>query len=114
MALATLQWYGPGLKRVIDGEIDFNGHTFKAVLLSSSYTPNRDTDDDLSDVITYEVTGTGWTTGGETLTVTTGINTGSVNPALYALERKGMIMLAKPGDQTAAAIYQILQPVEGA
>jgi len=77
MALATLQWYGPGLKRVIDGEIDFNGHTFKAVLLSSSYTPNRDTDDDLSDVITYEVTGTGWTTGGETLTVTTGINTGS-------------------------------------
>jgi hypothetical protein len=43
-----------------------------------------------------------------------GINTGSVNPALYALERKGMIMLAKPGDQTAAAIYQILQPVEGA
>jgi hypothetical protein len=74
MALATLQWYGPGLKRVIDGEIDFNGHTFKAVLIDSSYTPNRDTDDDLSDVIGNEATGTGWTTGGETLTVTTGIN----------------------------------------
>lgn len=77
MATATLQWYGPGAKRLIDGEIDFNGHTFKGILIDSTYTPNLDTDDDLADIVGKEVTGTGWTTGGETLTVTTGINTGS-------------------------------------
>lgn len=77
MATATLQWYGTGLKRLIDGEINFDDDTFKAVLIDSTYTPNRDTDDDLADIIADEVTGTGWTTGGETLSVTTGINTGS-------------------------------------
>ncbi len=75
MASATLQWYGTGLKRLIDGEIDLNGHTFKGVLCTSSYTPNRDTDDDLTDLSSYIVSGTGWAT--QTLTVTTGINTGS-------------------------------------
>ncbi len=76
MATATLQWYGPGLERLINGEIDFNGHTFKADLVNSSYTPNRDTDNDLADITANIVTGTGWA-GAETVTVTTGINTGS-------------------------------------
>jgi hypothetical protein len=75
MASGTFVWYGPAIKRMVDGEIDFNGHTFKATLLDSTYTPNADTHDDLADVIADEVTGTNWAAGGQTLTVSTAIDT---------------------------------------
>ena len=69
MATATLAWYGPGLKRVVDGEIDFNAHTFKGILCATAYTPNPDTDDDLSDIVSHERTGTNWAAGGQTVTI---------------------------------------------
>jgi hypothetical protein len=51
------------------GAIDFDTDTFKVILVTSSYTPNKDTHDRRDDV-TNEVTGTGYTAGGATCTVT--------------------------------------------
>jgi len=69
MATGTMAWYGPAIKRILEGDIDIGGHTFKAMLLNSSYTPNPDTDDDKSDIVANEVTGTGWSAGGVTVTL---------------------------------------------
>jgi hypothetical protein len=51
------------------GNIDFDTDTFKAMLVTSSYTPNKDSHEKRDDV-TNEATGTGYTAGGETSTVT--------------------------------------------
>lgn len=45
------------------GNIDFDTNSFKAMLVTSTYTPNKDTHDKRDDV-TNEVTGTGYTAGG--------------------------------------------------
>lgn len=62
----TWKWYGNGLLNVAKGAIDLDTDTFKIMLTTSSYTPNQDTDDYRSDV-TNEVSGTGYTAGGATL-----------------------------------------------
>lgn len=59
--------YGNFLKQALNKEIDFDTDTIKVALVSASYTPNQDTHDYWDDVNTYEVTGTGYTTGGATL-----------------------------------------------
>jgi hypothetical protein len=51
------------------GAIDFDTDTFKVMLVTSSYTENKDTHTKRSDV-TNEITGTGYTAGGATATVT--------------------------------------------
>jgi hypothetical protein len=51
------------------GNIDFDTNTFKAMLVTSSYTPNF-TIHDKRDDVTNEVTGTGYTAGGAASTVT--------------------------------------------
>ena len=45
------------------GNIDFDTNSFKAMLVTSTYTPNKDTHDKRDDV-TNEVAGTGYTAGG--------------------------------------------------
>jgi hypothetical protein len=47
------------------GAIDLDADTFKVMLVTSSYTPNKDTHDKRDDV-TNEVSGTGYTAGGVT------------------------------------------------
>lgn len=47
------------------GAIDFDTDTFKVMLVTSTYTPNKDTDTKRSNV-TNEVVGTGYTSGGVT------------------------------------------------
>ena len=59
--------YGNFLAKALNKEVDWDSDTIKVALLSSSYTPNQDTHDYLDDVSTYEVSGTGYTTGGATL-----------------------------------------------
>jgi len=49
--------------------IDFDNDTFKQLLVTSSYTANKDTHTKRSDV-TNEITGTGYTAGGTTVTAT--------------------------------------------
>lgn len=59
--------YGNFLAKALNKEVDWDSDTIKVALLTSSYTPNQDTHDYFDDVSTYEVTGTGYTTGGQTL-----------------------------------------------
>lgn len=63
----TAKAYGPMLQSLFNKEIDFDTDTCKVMLTTSSYTPNQDTHRYKSDV-TNEVTGTGYTAGGVTLT----------------------------------------------
>lgn len=53
------------------GSIDFDTDTFKVMLTTSAYTENKDAHTKRSDV-TNEITGTGYTAGGNTVTVTVG------------------------------------------
>ncbi len=50
----------------MNGGIDLDTDTIKVMLVTSSYTPDADTHD-YKDDITNEVTGTGYTAGGATL-----------------------------------------------
>lgn len=51
------------------GNINFATDSFKALIVTSTYSPNKDTHTKRSDV-TNEVTGTGYTAGGVAVTVT--------------------------------------------
>lgn len=62
----TFKWYGNGLLNVAKGNIDLDTDTFKIMLTTSTYTPDQDADDFRNDV-TNEVSGTGYTAGGATL-----------------------------------------------
>lgn len=61
--------YNSFKQKIMDGSIDLDTDTIKVALVTSSYTPDIDTHEDYAD-LTNEVTGTGYTAGGETLTVT--------------------------------------------
>lgn len=62
----TTKWYGEGLEAMAKGAIDFDTDTFKVMLATSTYTPDQDLHN-FRDDITNEVSGTGYTAGGETL-----------------------------------------------
>lgn len=51
----------------LKGSIDLSSDTIKVMLLTSSYTPNIDTDIFIDDVSANEITGTGYTAGGATI-----------------------------------------------
>lgn len=77
--MATTKTYGSLIAKAFNKEVDFDTDTIKVALLTSSYTPNQDTDDYWNDISSFEVTGTGYTTGGATLgnksvTYTSGTN----------------------------------------
>ena len=59
--------YGNFLAKALNKEVDWDTDTIKVALLTSSYTPNQDTHDYYDDVVANEVSGTGYTTGGNTL-----------------------------------------------
>ena len=58
--------YNSALKELDDGTINYLSDTIKVMLVTSSYTPNRDTHSRRSSV-TNEVSGTNYTAGGFTL-----------------------------------------------
>lgn len=66
-------------KAVFNKEVDFDSDGVKVALLSSAYTPNQTAHDYFDDVSAYEVSGTGYTAGGQALTsvalTTTGTTT---------------------------------------
>lgn len=62
----TFTAYNSFKKALFDKSIDFTNDTIKVALTTSSYTPNIDTHDNFDD-ITNEASGTGYTTGGFTL-----------------------------------------------
>lgn len=52
---------------LLNGGFDLDADTLKVMLVTSSYTPNADTDDFITDASSAEVSGTGYTAGGATL-----------------------------------------------
>jgi hypothetical protein len=74
----TSFWYGNALIKALSKEINFSADTIKVALVSSSYTPNQDTHAYFSD-ITNEVTGTGYTSGGQSLASKTATYNGTSN-----------------------------------
>ena len=65
----TAKWYGVPLKNLLNGANlwDWDTDTIKISLHTSTYTPDLDTHDFWNDA-TNEISGTGYTTGGATLT----------------------------------------------
>lgn len=61
--------YNSAVRDEATGAIDYDTDTFKVMLTTSAYTENKDTHTKRSD-ITNEVTGTGYTAGGNAATVT--------------------------------------------
>lgn len=62
----TAKLYGKVLEHLANKRIDFDTDTVKVMLCTSSYAPNQDTHD-YKDDVTNEVSGTGYTAGGQTL-----------------------------------------------
>lgn len=62
--------YNSAKQHLMDGGIDLDTNTIKVALVTSSYTPDQDAHEDMADV-TNEVSGTGYTAGGKTLTTPT-------------------------------------------
>lgn len=60
--------YGQFLSQALNKEIDWDSDTIKVALLTNAYTPNQDTHNYYDDVVASQVTGTGYTAGGLTLT----------------------------------------------
>ncbi|WP_328439082.1 hypothetical protein [Nocardia puris] len=110
----SAKWYGLGLQSLANGEIDWDTHTIKVMLCTSSYTPNQDTHRYKSDV-TNEVTGTGYTAGGATLgSCTASYNAGTNTLALDAADtswpnstitaRYAVVYDASPGSDATRAL----------
>jgi hypothetical protein len=59
--------YGPFHQSLLNGEINVVSHTLKGVLLTSSYTPNKDTHRYQSSLTNELSTGSGYTSGGLSL-----------------------------------------------
>jgi hypothetical protein len=82
----TAKLYGLALKSLAQGKMVLDADTLKVMLCTSSYTPNQDTHQFKSDV-TNEITGTGYTAGGATLSsVTLSYNSGTNTLTLDAAD----------------------------
>jgi lipopolysaccharide export LptBFGC system permease protein LptF len=62
--------YNSFKEKIMDGSIDLDTDTIKVMLVTSSYTASQDDHEDYNDVKAYEVSGTNYTAGGATLSVT--------------------------------------------
>lgn len=62
----SAKYYGLFFKSVFNKEIDLDSDTIKVMLCTSSYTPDQDTHQ-YKDDVTNEVSGTGYTAGGATI-----------------------------------------------
>ncbi len=77
--------YGKFVLGLGTGAFNFSSDTFKAALTTASYVPNVDTHEFFSDV-TNEITGTGYTAGGLTLTTVTWTYDSTNNRAVLAAD----------------------------
>jgi hypothetical protein len=71
--------YGQFLQQALNKEVDWDTDTIKVALLTNSYTPDQDAHNYFDDVSTYEVTGTGYTAGGATLSNKTNTYSSATN-----------------------------------
>lgn len=67
----TCKWFKLGQKHIVNGDVTWKasgGSTIKCALLTNSATINQDTNEVWSDLSANEVSGTGYSAGGYTLT----------------------------------------------
>lgn len=62
--------YHNAIRKTLTGDIDFDTDTFYMMLVTSSYTPDKDTHDFRDDVTNEVANGNGYTTNGKAVTVT--------------------------------------------
>lgn len=103
--------YNSALRDEATGAVDYDTDTFYAMLVTSSYTPNKDTHTKRSDV-TNEITGTGYTAGGTACTVSVGsvdttndrvvITFGSVNWTTSTITARGCVYYKRRGGASSA------------
>lgn len=74
----TAFWYGNAFISVFNKLIDIDSDAIKCMLTTSTYVPNQDTGD-FKDDVTNEVSGTGYTATGTTLTTPSSTYTGGTN-----------------------------------
>lgn len=74
----SAKWYSKAFDAAFKKKIDVSADTFKAMLVTGSYAFDQDAHD-FKDDITNEVTGTGYTAGGATLTSVTFTYNASTN-----------------------------------
>lgn len=60
MSVGTRHQYSALLNRMAKGEIDFDAHTFVAVILAETYTPDQTGHRDLADVVAHEIADAGY------------------------------------------------------
>lgn len=65
--MATSKAYENLALAIFGKKVDYTNDSIKVALLSSGYTPNQGSHANFSDVSSYEVTGTGYTAGGQAL-----------------------------------------------
>lgn len=98
------------------GSIDFDTDTFKVMLTTSAYTEDKDAHDFRNDV-TNEVTGTGYTAGGNTVTVGVTLDAandrvdislgGTTWPASTITARKAVYYKARGGASSADELVAV-------
>jgi hypothetical protein len=71
--------YGQFLSQALNKEIDWDTDTIKVALLTNAYTPDQDAHNYFDDVVANEVTGVGYTAGGNTLANKTNTYNSSTN-----------------------------------
>ncbi|MFN8996331.1 MAG: hypothetical protein ACK5X3_22060 [Pseudomonadota bacterium] len=108
--------YNSFLEDLARGAIDMDTDTFKVMLVTSAYTENKNTHTKRSD-ITNEVTGTGYTAGGVTCTVTVtkdttndrlDITLGAVSwPSSTITARKAVYYKSRGGAATADELVAV-------
>lgn len=71
MATLNMYWYGRGVEAFKDGSVDWEADTIKVALLDAAHTPDQGGDALFTDVSGDEISGSGYTAGGEDLTAKT-------------------------------------------
>jgi hypothetical protein len=107
MAVGT-HVYGSAVAHLGDADIDWVADTIKIMLVTSSYTPDLDAHDFRNDV-TNEVSGTGYTAGGATLSGKAVTVVGGSNETQFDADNVTWTGL----DLSSAARYAVLYKARG-
>lgn len=98
----TSKWYSQAFDSAFRKKIDVGADTFKAMLVTSSYTFDQDAHN-FKDDITNEITGTGYTATGATITSPTFAYTSGTNT--FAFDGADVAWTSSTFTARAAVIY---------
>lgn len=108
--------FNRALEFIARGAIDFDTDSFKVMLTTSAYTEDKDAHDFRNDV-TNEVSGTGYTAGGNTVTVSVTLDTandrvditlgGTTWPTSTITARKAVYYKARGGASSADELVAV-------